>query len=83
MLSVEAVQETFTGELAVTTRPVGTEGAMVSGAVVPGMFVVSSAPPPPQPERPKMANRTANAKYDAFDTTTPRLLLASSFCVTD
>jgi len=65
----------------------------VSVAVVPGAIdelggepepgIFSSAPPPPQPERPRTANRTTNADEIALDTTTPRLLAMSPFLVID
>jgi hypothetical protein len=60
--------------------------AVVPGAIdelgdAPGIF--SSAPPPPQPERPRTANRTTNADDIALDTTTPRLLAMSPFLVID
>jgi len=64
----------------------------VSVAVVPGAIdelgdepgIFSSAPPPPQPERPRTVNRTTNTDEIALDTTTPRLLLAMSpFLVID
>ena len=45
----------------------------------PGM--TSSAPPPPQPDRLRTANRIAIDKNVAFDTTTPRLLATLTFLV--
>jgi hypothetical protein len=45
------------------------------------MFVVSSAPPPPHPDRLRLANKAANAKSLAFDTTTPRLLVTPTFSI--
>ena len=49
---------------------VGTGGGGGGGAEVP------SPPPPPQAERPRLANRAANAKSATFDTTKPQLVAA-------
>lgn len=75
----EAFQERliWDDDIAVAVSPVGVDGAEPVVEAKPPTF--SSAPPPPQPESPRIENRTANASSVDLDTTTPRLLLSSPF----
>ena len=80
----EAVQEPafVEDQVSVEDPPLATDAGFAASDTVStgggeGSTAELSALPPPQPERPRLVNRAANANNATFDTTTPRLLVKS------
>ena len=78
----EAVQEVafVEDQLSIEDPPLATDAGFAASDTVgtgggEGSTAELSTLSPPQPERPRLVNRAANANNATFDTTTPRLLV--------